>query len=803
MRIVAYLLRTQRGWLRSWLGLSLLLAVVGGAVLAVGAGARRTDSAYPRFLASSNLSDVFVGGNDIEAVGDPDATLHRIATLPQVAEAAPAYFLLTAISTSSGRLLTIDTVSPIATTGRRFRSAIDRFKVLDGRLAAPERADEVDISFPLADTLGLHVGDSLIVRPLRLDAFTVGQPPANGIISRDRVPLNPKVTSRVRIAGIVASPVRADFPPLPPPQLGSVYFTPGYVQQNAGRVGAFPAMAIRLRHGTADLAAFRSAAEQIGASQQVEIDIPDEHRATVQSTVHLQAVGLGVLAALAALILLLVLGQGAARRIALGAGDHLALRALGATRPQLFAAAVARTGIAAFAGAAGAAIVALALSPLSPRGLAGDAEPAPGVDLDPAVVLGGAAVLVLLVLLLAALPAWQAAGADVDVAGPQRRWRLADALARVSFPASAVTGVRLALERGRGRRAVPVRSAIVACVVGTATVAGALTFGASLDHLLATPQLYGWNWDAVVGNSVFADHAARTIADRPWVAADAAGTGAIIGVDGDRATGLGMDSVKGSIGPVLSSGRVPRAGDEILLGAQTDPGARIGQLVRVHVGDTSMPMRLVGRGVLPVISDTSRLGIGAWLPFSALRRLLGPDGAQYDTLFVRFSGDPAAARAQLTRLFGVNGVQLPDKPSGLVGFGDLSALPAVLGGVLAAGAVATLAHAVATSVRNRRRELAVLKTLGFVRRQVAAAVAWQTSTIALAAAVVGVPLGVAAGRWAWTVFASQQGVVSDPVIPVVTTLLLLPAALLLANLVAAIPGRFAARTSPALVLRAE
>jgi predicted lysophospholipase L1 biosynthesis ABC-type transport system permease subunit len=106
-------------------------------------------------------------------------------------------------------------------------------------------------------------------------------------------------------------------------------------------------------------------------------------------------------------------------------------------------------------------------------------------------------------------------------------------------------------------------------------------------------------------------------------------------------------------------------------------------------------------------------------------------------------------------------------------------------------------------VQRRRRDLAVLKTLGFVRGQVAATVAWQTTTIAAVAVIVGAPVGAAVGRWAWTVFAGQQGLVAEPELPLWSLLLLVPVALLLANLVAAIPGRFAARTSPAIVLRAE
>ncbi len=59
------------------------------------------------------------------------------------------------------------------------------------------------------------------------------------------------------------------------------------------------------------------------------------------------------------------------------------------------------------------------------------------------------------------------------------------------------------------------------------------------------------------------------------------------------------------------------------------------------------------------------------------------------------------------------------------------------------------------------------------------------------------------GRFAWNLFAEDLGVVPEPVVPAGSTLLIVPATLLLATLIAAIPGRMAARTQPALALRAE
>jgi ABC-type antimicrobial peptide transport system permease subunit len=82
-------------------------------------------------------------------------------------------------------------------------------------------------------------------------------------------------------------------------------------------------------------------------------------------------------------------------------------------------------------------------------------------------------------------------------------------------------------------------------------------------------------------------------------------------------------------------------------------------------------------------------------------------------------------------------------------------------------------------------------------------VSWQASALAMAALLVGLPLGLVAGRWSWAVFAKSIGVASHADIPVPLILLAIPATLLLANLIAAGPGWAAARIRPALTLRSE
>ena len=81
--------------------------------------------------------------------------------------------------------------------------------------------------------------------------------------------------------------------------------------------------------------------------------------------------------------------------------------------------------------------------------------------------------------------------------------------------------------------------------------------------------------------------------------------------------------------------------------------------------------------------------------------------------------------------------------------------------------------------------------------------AWQATTFAVIALALGLPVGVAIGRWIWTVFADQLGVPPEPVVSLPVILLAIPATLLLANAIAAIPGRLASRTQPAAILRTE
>ena len=126
-----------------------------------------------------------------------------------------------------------------------------------------------------------------------------------------------------------------------------------------------------------------------------------------------------------------------------------------------------------------------------------------------------------------------------------------------------------------------------------------------------------------------------------------------------------------------------------------------------------------------------------------------------------FAADPNAAGNNVTVL----GVQ---RPVQIVNYRSIGSTPVILAVGLAVGAIVALALTLVASVRHRRRDLALLKALGFTPRQLASVVAWQSTVTAVVGVIVGVPLGIVIGRQLWTLFARNINAVPDPTVPVVS-----------------------------------
>jgi ABC-type antimicrobial peptide transport system permease subunit len=143
------------------------------------------------------------------------------------------------------------------------------------------------------------------------------------------------------------------------------------------------------------------------------------------------------------------------------------------------------------------------------------------------------------------------------------------------------------------------------------------------------------------------------------------------------------------------------------------------------------------------------------------------------------------------------------RPAEIVNYQSMGITPVILASGLALGAVMALGLTLAETVRRRRRDLALLKALGFTRRQLSAVTAWQASVAAVVGVVLGIPIGILLGRQLWILFARDIDAVPVPTVPVLSIVLIGIGAVVLANIVAAFPGRLAARTPTALALRAE
>ena len=107
------------------------------------------------------------------------------------------------------------------------------------------------------------------------------------------------------------------------------------------------------------------------------------------------------------------------------------------------------------------------------------------------------------------------------------------------------------------------------------------------------------------------------------------------------------------------------------------------------------------------------------------------------------------------------------------------------------------------SGQRRRRDFAILKALGLLRRQVSSITAWQVSVLTGLALLAGRPLGIAADRWSWAMFAQDLGIPADAITPLPLVLLMVPAVILITNTAAFWPARTASRLKPAEILRAE
>ena len=821
LRVAWYRFRaTFRSRRSGYLALVLLVGLVGGLAMGAVAAARRTQSSYPAFLASTNPSDLTV----IDT-GSNDSTVHdKIAALPHVkhveSDTAPTVFPLRPNGTHgpdpfAAGVLTVGTVD-----GLYFDQ--DRVTVTQGRMADPKRRDEFVVTAEAAHLLHYRLGDIA-----HFGIYTNAQQNAPGF---DTARLTPILRIDVKLVGIVvfnSQVVQDDVDRFPTYML----LTPA-LTRSASRTLGFPGSlinALQLDHGARDVAAVEAEIKRAVPSASVQ-SITSIKVATAERAIEPESIALGVFGGIAALAALLIATQLIGRQLRVSAEELETLRALGASPAMTSIDGLFGIGGAIVAGSMLAVVVGVALSPLAPLGPVRPVDPSRGIAFDGTVLGFGALVLIGGLGAIAGALAFRGTPhrrARRAARAAPRRSNMARAAATSGLSVPAVAGIRFALEPGSGRNAVPVRSAIVGAALAMVVVVTTVIFAASLDTLVSHPALYGWNWTyelrsgyAGVSN-IPEQHAARLLHHDTDVAGWTSAYFGTFRVDGRIVPILG-ERPNAAVGPPILSGHGLHARDQIVLGANTlaDLHKRVGDTVEVSIG-TAKPtrLRIVGTATLPALGIATgfhlEIGTGAVLSDTLIptsdRGFGDHDGPE--AIFVRLRGgaNRKASLQSLRRIAaalyttgdGAPTVVPVQRPAEIVNYGALGTTPAALGAGLAGGAVIALGLTLIASVRRRRRDLALLKTLGFTRRQLGATVAWQ-STIAVAiGTVVGVPIGIVLGRWLWDLFAHQVHVVPASSIPTLSIALIAVGALVLANAVAAVPARQASRTPTALLLRAE
>ena len=313
----------------------------------------------------------------------------------------------------------------------------------------------------LAARLRLAVGEHLDVEsysPAQIHDILSGVPDAGP-------PAGPRI--RLRVVGIVRRPLDLGEQTA---SGGLMVLSRGFAAHYGDRVGIFgDRIRLRTDRGAADVPEVVAASKRIlGDSffiaQGLAVDAQGASNA-----IDVLALALWIGAGVAALAGVVTISIVLTREVSLVSVDLETLHELGCDRRQLVAVSAVPGLVVAAGGGLLAGVLAVAVSPLFPFGVARRADPTVGLHADWTVLLLGVVALVVVVLVTAFVVARRATRRSTvraTASRPARASVVAERIAAAGLAPPVVSGVRMALEPGRGRTAVPVRTAFVAAAVG-------------------------------------------------------------------------------------------------------------------------------------------------------------------------------------------------------------------------------------------------------------------------------------------------------------------------------------------------
>ena len=807
MRSIGVVFRAEllRRW-ASWLALSLLVALIGGTVLAGVSAARKTSTAFSGFSQKYGYdAEIFSTSQDFS----------KIDKLPYVSRATTETLYANGNGAADGQFVPNEDLSVLSLPTSNLSTTI---KLTSGRL--PTGLHDAIVGFSMQQQFGLRIG-SIVTVPFYSAAQRQQEFATNGFLP----PHGPRESFRV--VGFEVS--ESDFPSTSPSY--SLYTSPAF-DREVGRDTVFAEyLQLRLRHGVNDMPKLQTSVNHHQPkSGFTYMQNEDSTAAAIAQSIQPQATGWWFFALFATLAGLALVGQALSRQSLVERESYPALTAIGLRPQQLFGLGMVRAGAIGIAGALGAVVLELAVSPLTPVGEARAADPVPGFVLDPALLGLGVLIIVVVVSALAVAPSWRAAHGGVGRIARDQPVRHSNAtvalVARTGAPPSLLVGVRNALDRGRGRSSVPVATALVGATVAVMALVATTVFGASLTHLVKTPPLYGQNWQLDMGSLTTKQvHTAIAEFDHdPTVTRVTYGfTGKYVRIGSVVVQGIFVDVAKGPLAFSLVNGHAAVGTHQMLLGSTTMSQAHlhVGSHVVVTLINKSgrvlaRKLEVVGTVALPPTLSNGGLGVGAVLPLPAALDIACQGIASPATckdklvdsinggwgMLVAMAPGPAgrASLARYQRQFSEN-INVLGVPTNLFNFGQAVDFPLLLGVTLALFGAATLAHLLFVSVARRRRQVALLKVLGFVRRQVLASTCWQALTVVVIGLVIGVPSGIAIGESVWRTFASHLGAVPVAVVPGGVVALVCAVIVVGGVALALVPALLAVRVQPAEALR--
>lgn len=775
--------------------LALLVAFAAGTVMTAVAGARRGASAVDRLLDRTEPATVVVLPNEVafdwdavralpevEALTTFVVTEYQIEGIPQ--EALVGYF------------------PPGDADGMR---TVERAVVLEGRLADPTNPHEVVVSPRFAASYEMGIGDPVTLRlftPEQVDAHYEGFEPATAE--------GPAVEAR--IVGVVRSSWFGD-------KVGHTGFlvpSAGLYAQYAPNLlgaesGGYINALVRLEGGASAIPEFKANLAEVSGRGDIDVWDTAEFHQHAREVTAFEAKSLAALALAAAVAALFLVGQAIGRFSAATVAELQVLRAMGMTPTESLWAAAVGPALAGVVGVAVGVSGAVTASRWFPIGSASLLEPSPGTNIDMTVLAVGTIAVPVLVAAGAFGAAWFALR-RIRPADAPRRSALAAAVARAGVPLPVVVGTRFALEPGRGGQAAPVQPALLGAIIGVLGVLAALTFSGAVGDAAAHPERFGQTHEleAFLGFNGSdlgpVDEMLALAADDPDVVAvnDTRINVAQIGHVGVSV--FSLDPVGEPLEVVVTTGRLPEGPDEVALAPRSAEALGVDPGDSLELSGTRGRHRVTVTGLAFVpVGPHNDYATGAWITRKAYDDLFEGFKFHVGLIALRGTADSEVVAARLQRGAGEGGMELtpPLPPPEVAEIQQVRALPLFLAGFLALLALGAVGHALATAVRRRRLELASMRALGMTPWQCRAMVVTHATVLALVGLAVGVPLGIALGRMTWRSVAESTPLQYLPPVSWWALVLVVPVALVAANVLAAWPSHRAASLRVGQVLRTE